>query len=126
MASSLACDAVLSIGGGSVIDLGKATAAITTNRHRDIYDFLEVVGKGLPIDFDPIPFIAIPTTSGTGSEATKNAVLKSTKHKRKVSIRHEKMIPAVAIVDPTLTISSPKGLTACRIICTCLYIMRNL
>jgi alcohol dehydrogenase class IV/quinol monooxygenase YgiN len=106
------CDSILSIGGGSAIDLGKAIAALLPNKHRDIFDFLEVIGKGLPLENDPLPFVAVPTTSGTGSEATKNAVLKSAEHGRKVSIRHDKMFPVAAILDPTLTLSCPPDVTA--------------
>lgn len=105
-------DCVLAIGGGSTMDLGKAVAALIPNAHRDIFDFLEVVGKGLPLEKDPLPFIAVPTTSGTGSEATKNAVVKSVKHGRKVSIRHDKMFAVAAIIDPMLTLSCPPSVTA--------------
>ena len=91
MAVRNGCDSVIAIGGGSALDLGKAASALMKNSHRDIYDYLEVIGKGLPMENDPAPFIAVPTTSGTGSEVTKNAVLKSKKFGRKVSIRHEKM-----------------------------------
>lgn len=111
-AAALAVDCVVSVGGGSALDLGKAVAALTANQHRDIFDFLEVIGKAQPLDRDPLPFIAVPTTSGTGSEATKNAVLKSVLHKRKVSIRHDKMFPVVAVIDPLLTLSCPPSVTA--------------
>eukprot|EP00607_Mallomonas_marina_P008536 CAMPEP_0182419024 /NCGR_PEP_ID=MMETSP1167-20130531/3408_1 /TAXON_ID=2988 /ORGANISM="Mallomonas Sp, Strain CCMP3275" /LENGTH=638 /DNA_ID=CAMNT_0024593585 /DNA_START=213 /DNA_END=2129 /DNA_ORIENTATION=+ len=105
------CDGVLAVGGGSCIDLGKAVSALVTNKG-DIYDYLEVVGKGQPIQQSPLPFIAVPTTSGTGSEVTKNAVLKSTKHQCKVSIRHDTMLPSVAIIDPSLSFSCPPAVTA--------------
>lgn len=111
-AVSKGCDSVISMGGGSSIDVAKAVAALMPNSHRDIFDFLEVIGKGLPLDNDPLPHIAVPTTSGTGSEATKNAVLKSAKHGLKVSIRHEKMFPAAAVLDPLLTLSCPPSVTA--------------
>lgn len=106
------CDSVIAIGGGSALDLGKAASALMKNSHRDIYDYLEVVGKGMPMENDPAPFIAVPTTSGTGSEVTKNAVLKSVKFGRKVSIRHEKMYAVAAVLDPTLTLSCTPGLSA--------------
>eukprot|EP01032_Pedospumella_encystans_P009805 gene9805-11513_t len=106
------CDSVLSVGGGSALDAGKAVAALIPNHHRSIFDFLEVIGKGLPLEYDPLPFIAVPTTSGTGSEATKNAVLKSRQYGLKVSIRHEKMFPVAAVLDPTLTLSCPPSVTA--------------
>lgn len=105
------CDGVLSVGGGSCIDLGKAVAALITN-DKDIFEYMEVVGKGQSIEKLPLPFIAVPTTSGTGSEVTKNAVLKSVKHGMKASIRHDTMLPRVAIIDPTLTISCPTDVTA--------------
>lgn len=105
------CDGVLCVGGGSALDLGKAVAALMTNRG-DIYDYLEVVGKGQAIQHLPVPCIAVPTTSGTGSECTKNAVLKCTVKGRKASIRHDTMLPNVAIVDPNLTISCPQSVTA--------------
>jgi len=105
------CDSVLAIGGGSAVDVGKAVAALIPNK-RDIFDYLEVIGKGMPLEEDPLPFIAVPTTSGTGSEATKNAVLKSNAHGLKVSIRHDKMYPDVAILDPMLTLSCPPSVTA--------------
>lgn len=106
------CDVILAIGGGSSLDLGKAVAALVTNNHRDIFDFLEVIGKGQAIEKKPLPLIAVPTTSGTGSEVTKNTVLKSVQHRRKVSMRHHSMLPSAAIVDPMLTITCPKSVTA--------------
>ena len=78
-----------------------------TNRG-DIFDHLEIIGKGLPIQNKPVPLIAVPTTSGTGSEVTKNAVLKSAEHGRKVSMRHDSMLPSIAIIDPCLSISCPQ------------------
>ena len=94
-------------GGGSALDLGKAVAALMTNSG-DVYDYLEIVGKGLPIKNKPVPLIAVPTTSGTGSECTKNAVLKSSEHGRKASMRHDSMLPAIAVIDPCLSVSCPR------------------
>lgn len=111
LASDLGCDAIIAIGGGSAMDLGKAVSALVTNTG-DIYDYLETVGKALPIKNKPLPCITVPTTSGTGAEATKNAVLKSIKFARKASIRHDTMLPVVAIVDPSLTMSCPPSTTA--------------
>jgi len=105
------CDSVVAIGGGSAIDLGKAVSALATNRD-DIFEYLEVIGKGRAINNLPLPCIAIPTTAGTGSEATKNAVIKCTILGRKASIRHDSMLPKVAIVDPVLTTSCPPDVTA--------------
>lgn len=105
------CDLVIGFGGGSVIDLAKAAAALLTNPG-DPFDYLEVIGKGRPLTVRPAPCIAIPTTAGTGSEVTKNSVLSSPEHRVKVSIRHPLMIPALAIVDPECTLSVPPAVTA--------------
>lgn len=106
-----AVQAVVAVGGGSALDLGKAVAALLTNPG-DPYDFIEVVGKGLPLTHPALPIIAIPTTAGTGSEATKNAVLQSTTHRVKASLRHPSMLPRVALIDPELTLSMSPALTA--------------
>ncbi|MDA0147441.1 iron-containing alcohol dehydrogenase [Vibrio sp. LaRot3] len=95
-------DMVVAIGGGSVIDMGKALAAIIPNQG-DVYDYVEVVGRNVPLKTKPIPFIAIPTTASTGSEVTRNAVLRSGQDQVKVSLRSPDMLADVAIVDPTLT-----------------------
>ncbi|ACS81212.1 iron-containing alcohol dehydrogenase [Maridesulfovibrio salexigens] len=105
------CDIVVAVGGGSVLDAGKAIAALIPNK-RDVFDYLEVVGKGLPLTEKPLPLIAAPTTSGTGSEVTTNAVLLCAKQKVKVSLRSADMIPDIAVVDPLLTISAPPSVTA--------------
>jgi alcohol dehydrogenase class IV len=106
-----ACDLVIAIGGGSAIDAGKAIAAAAANPG-DLLDYLEVIGKGRPLDSAPYPFIAVPTTAGTGSEVTRNAVLGSPEHGVKVSLRSPLMLPRVAIVDPDLARSLPPALTA--------------
>jgi alcohol dehydrogenase class IV len=105
------CDSVIAIGGGSVMDAGKAIAALATNRRRTL-DYLEVIGAGEPLQARPLPMTAIPTTAGSGAEVTRNAVLTSTEHKIKVSLRHAWMLPMVALVDPTLTESMPPAITA--------------
>jgi alcohol dehydrogenase class IV len=105
------CDLVIAIGGGSVLDAGKAIAALATNR-RPVLDYLEVIGAGEPLPARPLPMIAIPTTAGSGAEVTRNAVLTSTEHKIKVSLRHAWMLPTVALLDPTLTHSMPPAITA--------------
>ena len=105
------CDVVVSIGGGSAIDAGKAIAAIATNGGEPL-DFLEVVGKGGAITAPPLPFIAVPTTAGTGSEVTRNAVLGSPEHGVKASLRSPLMLPRVALVDPELTYLLPPAITA--------------
>jgi alcohol dehydrogenase class IV len=106
-----ACDVVLAIGGGSAIDAGKAIAAIATNGGEPL-EFLEVVGKGRTITAAPLPFIAVPTTAGTGSEVTRNAVLGSAEHGVKASLRSPLMLPRVALVDPELTYGLPPAVTA--------------
>ncbi len=105
------CDVVISIGGGSVIDAGKAIAAIATNGGEPL-DFLEVIGAGKSMGATPLPFIAVPTTAGTGSEVTRNAVLGSPEQGVKVSLRSPLMLPRVAVVDPELTYGIPPTVTA--------------
>jgi len=105
------CDMVIAMGGGSVVDGGKAIAAYLTNPG-NIYDYLEVVGKGNALINVPATFIAIPTTAGTGAEVTANAVLQSVVHGVKISLRSSMLLPKVAIVDPLLSLSMPPDLTA--------------
>ena len=105
------CDIVISIGGGSAIDAGKAIAIVATNGGEPL-EFLEVVGKGRAIAVPPLPFIAVPTTAGTGSEVTRNAVLGSTEHGVKASLRSPLMLPRVAVIDPELTYGLPPAVTA--------------
>jgi alcohol dehydrogenase class IV len=104
-------DAVVAIGGGSVIDLGKATAALLTNPG-DPLDYVEVIGRGQPIGRRAAPFFALPTTAGTGAEVTRNAVLTSPADGVKVSLRSPLLLPHLAVVDPELTISVTPELTA--------------
>ena len=105
------CNLVISLGGGSAIDAGKAIAALMANPGQ-IYDYLEVVGKGKPLTRASAPYIAIPTTAGTGSEVTRNAVITVVDQQVKVSLRSQGMLPRVAIVDPELTYSLPPEITA--------------
>ena len=105
------CDVVIALGGGSAIDAGKAIAALCTNPGEPL-DYLEVIGKGQPLTQPPAPFIAIPTTAGTGAEVTRNAVLASPEDRVKVSLRHPLMLPKLAIVDPKLTYNLPSKITA--------------
>jgi alcohol dehydrogenase class IV len=102
---------VIAIGGGSAIDAGKAIAALGANPG-DVLDYLEVVGQGRPFPHAPVPFIAVPTTAGTGSEVTRNAVLGSPEHGVKASLRSPLMLPAIALVDPELTLGLPRAITA--------------
>jgi alcohol dehydrogenase class IV len=99
------------MGGGSVIDSGKAVSALLTN-HGDILDYLEVVGAGKSIENPAAKMIAVPTTAGTGSEVTKNAVILVEEQHVKVSLRSELMIPRVALIDPMLSLSLPPQYTA--------------
>lgn len=105
------CNVIISIGGGSPIDTGKAVAALMTNEG-DLLDYLEVIGKGKPLKNPSIPFIAVPTTAGTGAEVTKNSVINSPEHKVKVSLRSQFLLPDVAVIDPFLTHSMPPNITA--------------
>jgi len=103
-------DWVAALGGGAALDLGKALAALIPAPDGPM-QHLEVVGKGLPLVAAPLPFIAIPTTSGTGAEVTRNAVIGLPEHGRKVSLRDDRMVARVAIVDPALTDFCPRGVT---------------
>lgn len=119
-------DVVVAIGGGATIDLAKAAAALATNRHGDsVEDFLEGVGRGLQITAQPLNLIAVPTTAGTGAEATKNSVISSNslipgdelsgKNRPapyKKSLRSDSMVPRLVLIDPELTISVPRDTTA--------------
>jgi alcohol dehydrogenase class IV len=106
-------DLVVALGGGSAIDLAKAVATLATNRHgHGVADFLEGVGKGLKIEKPPLPVLAIPTTAGTGSEATKNSVISSDDPPYKKSLRSELMVPRIVIIDPELTVCLPPEITA--------------
>jgi len=105
------CNLLIALGGGSVLDTGKAISAMVTNEG-SVADYQEIEGKGRKFQHKPIPFIAIPTTSGTGSEATRNAVITNTKLGLKKSIRDPWLLPEVALVDPELTLSLPPYITA--------------
>ena len=105
------CELVIGIGGGSVIDSAKAVAALATNEG-DLLDYLEVIGRAQPLPRAPLPCLAIPTTAGTGSEVTRNAVLAAPGQRVKVSLRSPLMLPQVAILDPELTVDLPPSLTA--------------
>jgi alcohol dehydrogenase class IV len=104
-------DLIIGIGGGSALDAGKAISALATNPG-EMLDYLEVIGRGKTITERPLPYIAIPTTAGTGTEVTRNAVIGSPEHQVKVSLRSPLMLPSLALVDPELTYDLPSDVTA--------------
>lgn len=104
-------DVVVGLGGGAVLDAAKAIAALVTNGG-DPLDYAEVIGAGRPLTVTSLPCIAVPTTAGTGSEVTANAVVSSAEHHVKVSLRSASMLPVVALVDPELTLDCPPEVTA--------------
>lgn len=105
------CELVVGFGGGSALDAAKAIAAMLAN-DGDLLDYLEIIGQGKPLTKRSMPFIAIPTTAGTGSEVTRNAVLASPEHGLKVSLRSPLMLAKIALVDPELTCDLPPAITA--------------
>ena len=106
----LVVDGLIAIGGGSVLDMTKALAGLIPAKY-PVMTYLEVVGDGRALEQQPLPWIAIPTTAGTGSEMTKNAVIDIPDAQRKVSLRDSKLLPAIALVDPAFTDDTPKAVT---------------
>jgi alcohol dehydrogenase class IV len=103
-------ECIVSVGGGATLDLGKAVAGLCVSEG-DVAEYLEL-GNSSPRQLkDPLPFIAIPTTAGTGAEATRNAVIGVPEKQLKISLRDPRLLPNLAIVDPALTDGSPKALT---------------
>ncbi len=111
VACDAACELVVAVGGGSVIDAGKAVAAMLANPG-ELMDYLEIVGRGQALIQPSRPCIVLPATAGTGAEVTRNAVLSAREQKVKVSLRSPHMMPALAIVDPLLTLTMPPQVTA--------------
>ena len=105
------CDLVVGIGGGSVVDAGKAIAALLANGG-DPLNYLEVIGRGQALTKPSAPYVAIPTTAGTGAEVTRNAVLAVPEQRLKASLRSPLMYPRLAVVDPELTHTLPSSITA--------------
>jgi len=110
-ARAAGAEVVVAIGGGSVLDVGKAVAVLLGNG-TDPLDHLEVVGRGVPVERAAVPYVAVPTTAGTGAEATANAVLSDPEHGIKASIRSPHLLATVALVDPLLTLTCPPAVTA--------------
>lgn len=110
-ARAAGADHVVGIGGGAVLDLAKAVAILAVS-DADPLEHAEVIGAGRPLPAHALPFIAVPTTAGTGSEVTANAVLGSAEHRVKVSLRSPSMLADVALVDPELALSCPPAVTA--------------
>lgn len=110
-AQACGADVIVGLGGGSVIDLAKATGILLASG-RDPMEHAEVIGQGVPLPQVGVPVVAVPTTAGTGSEVTRNSVLTSPEHQVKVSLRSEAMLPRVALVDPGLTVDCPPAVTA--------------
>lgn len=105
------CDCIIGIGGGSAIDCAKAVAGLVTNGG-SAQDYMEVVGKGSKITRLALPWLAIPTTAGTGAEATRNAVVGLPEKQFKASIRSELLLPRLALIDPELGAAVPPEVTA--------------
>src|SRR5512135_585774 len=105
------CDAVVGFGGGGALDAAKAVAILATNGG-DPLDYLETVGRGRPLERPALPWVAIPTTAGTGSEVTRNAVLTVAGAAVKASLRSPLMLARLAIVDPDLLAGLPRPTVA--------------
>jgi alcohol dehydrogenase class IV len=103
-------EVILAIGGGSVLDTAKAISGLAPLEGR-VEDFLEGVGRGLPVPAPGLPWIAVPTTAGTGAEATKNAVIRSRRLGYKRSLRSPFLLASAAVVDPELSLGCPPELT---------------
>jgi alcohol dehydrogenase class IV len=111
LAFAESCDCVVAIGGGSVLDAGKAIGALLANGG-DPLDYIEVIGRGQPIARPSVPMVAVPTTAGTGSEVTRNAVLAAPEQKVKASLRSPHMLPRIAVVDPDFLTGAPRQVLA--------------
>ena len=106
-------DFLLAVGGGAAIDLAKAVAAMSVNSESPtVKDYLENVGRDLKIVHPPLPVLAMPSTAGTGAEATKNAVISCYDPPFKKSLRDDRLMPRIALVDPELTVTVPPSVTA--------------
>jgi alcohol dehydrogenase class IV len=110
-AKARGCDVVVGVGGGSAIDSAKAVAGLLTNGGSAV-DYMEVVGRGQKIARAATPWIAVPTTAGTGAEATRNAVIGLPERRFKASLRSELLMARVAVIDPGLGVDVPAEVTA--------------
>jgi len=111
LARAEGCEFIVAMGGGGVVDAGKAIGGLLGNGG-EVLDYLEVIGRGQPLTKPSLPVVAIPTTSGTGCEVTRNAVLASPAHQVKASLRSPCLLPYAAIVDPDLTATVPRAVRA--------------
>ena len=105
------CDVLVGLGGGSAIDCAKAVAGVVANGGSPL-DYMEVIGRGQPLTRPATPWVAVPTTAGTGAEVTRNAVIGEPSRKFKASLRSELLLPKVALVDPELGVGVPPDVTA--------------
>jgi len=106
-------DLVIAIGGGAAIDLAKAAAAMAvTGKDDSVRDYLEGIGRGQTLEHPPLPILAMPTTGGTGSEATRNAVISCPDPPCKKSLRHDGLLPRIVVIDPELAVHAPPPVTA--------------
>ncbi|HYF00820.1 MAG TPA: iron-containing alcohol dehydrogenase [Planctomycetota bacterium] len=105
------CEAVVGVGGGSALDAAKAAAAMAVH-DGSVRDYLEDVGDGRSLSRPPLPFVAVPTTAGSGSEATRNAVIRVPDRQVKRSLRHDALLPRVALIDPQLSGEAPRAVAA--------------
>ncbi len=117
-------DTIVAVGGGSVLDTGKVVAGLMTNPG-ELSEYLEVVGAGKPLSNPALPFCAVPTTAGTGTEVTRNAVIGVPEHKVKVSVRSAFLLPKYAVVDPELTLTSPPPVTAASGLDACTQLLET-
>jgi alcohol dehydrogenase class IV len=129
LAHQRGCDVLVAVGGGSAIDTAKAVAGLITNGGTAL-DYMEVVGYGKKIDRPALPWIAVPTTAGTGAEVTRNAVVGSAEHKFKASIRSELLLPRLVVIDPELATGVPRQVTAASgmdALCQCIesFVSKN-
>lgn len=111
VAREAGCDVLVALGGGSAVDCGKAIAGVLANGGSPL-DYMEVIGRGLPLKVPAVPWVAVPTTAGTGAEVTRNAVVGDPARKFKASLRSELLLPRAVVVDAELGVAVPPAVTA--------------